>query len=181
VGASDFTKVMCMRSTISNRLAGGLLRDSDARVGALARAARPAPIRIAPDVLLIWFLAVLGFYSLSHSSAALPFAFVRRSRPSSRFTSSMLSMRPLQRQTGRIFLLLYGGALVIAGAAALVGLAMLRLWPSALTSALNAFSITEIDLPSAAHRSFRALAMSIGSRRHDGAWRLPAQKREGGA
>jgi len=166
VGASDFHEGHVHAFYyLETALAGGLLPWTPMLALVLWRARRaPRQSESRLMYLLIWFLAVLGFYSLSHSKRGvylLPL-YPALATIIALYIVDAIDAPAASARLVAFFSSLYGGALVIAGAAALVGLAMLRLWPSALTSALNAFSITEIDFTQALRTAVSAhLAMSI--------------------
>ena len=128
--------------------------------------ARRAPRQMDSRLLylLIWFLAVLGFYSLSHSKRGvylLPL-FPALATITALYIVDAIDAPEASARLVAFFSSVYGGALAITGAGALLGRMLLRMWPSALASTLNAFSITGVELTQALRTSVSAhLAISI--------------------
>jgi 4-amino-4-deoxy-L-arabinose transferase-like glycosyltransferase len=126
------------------------------------RARRQLDPRLA--YLLIWFAVVLGFYSLSHSKRGvylLPL-YPALATITGLYIADAIDAPAATARLVAFFSSLYGAALAIAGGGAILALAMLRIWPSALASILDPFGVTELDFTHALRACASShLALSI--------------------
>jgi hypothetical protein len=121
------------------------------------RARRQLDPRLA--YLVIWFVVVLGFYSFSHSKRGV---YLLPLYPALATITALYIVDAIDApaSTARlvaVFSSLYGAALAIAGAGALLALAMLCLWPSAIASIFGALGVTELAFTHALRASASSL------------------------
>jgi len=114
--------------------------------------------------LLIWFVVVLGFYSFSHSKRGvylLPL-YPALATITALYIGDAINAPASTTRLVAFFSSVYGAALAITGAGALLGLAMLWLWPSAIASIFGTFGVTELAFTHAMRAiAFASPALSI--------------------
>jgi len=98
--------------------------------------------------LFIWFAVVLGFYSFSHSKRGV---YLLPLYPALATITALYIVDAINApsSTARLvafFSSMYGAVLTIVGAAALLALVTMRVWPSALTPLLDIVGIANGDL-----------------------------------
>jgi 4-amino-4-deoxy-L-arabinose transferase-like glycosyltransferase len=126
------------------------------------RAPRKADSRLM--YLVIWFVVVLGFYSFSHSKRGvylLPL-YPALATITALYLIDAIDMPASTARLVAFLSSLYGAALATAGAAALLALAMLRVWPAGLAAIFRPAGITESAFLDALRSvAFARLAVSI--------------------
>jgi 4-amino-4-deoxy-L-arabinose transferase-like glycosyltransferase len=126
------------------------------------RAPRQSDSRLA--YLVLWFLVVLGFYSVSHSKRGvylLPLYPALATMLALYIVDAIDAPASSARLVG-FFSPLYGATLAIAGAGAMMALAALMIRPSMVAWILNAFGMTELDFAGALRASASShLALSL--------------------
>jgi 4-amino-4-deoxy-L-arabinose transferase-like glycosyltransferase len=148
VGAADFHEGHAHAFYyLEGALTGGFLPWTPILALVIWRSLR-APLKADSRLvyLVIWFAVVLGFYSFSHSKRGvylLPLYPALATITALYLVDAIDAPSPTARMIG-FFSSLYGCALAIAGGAALLGLAMLRVWPPALAAILRVAGINEV-------------------------------------
>ena len=148
VGAADFHEGHAHAFYyLEAALTGGFLPWTPLLALVIWRALR-APLKADSRLvyLVIWFVVVLGFYSFSHSKRGvylLPLYPALATIVALYLVDAIDAPSSTARLVG-FFSSLYGCMLAIAGGAALLGLAMLRVWPSGLAAILRGAGITEV-------------------------------------
>ena len=120
--------------------------------------------------LLIWFVVVLGFYSFSHSKRGvylLPL-YPALATITALYLVDAIDAPGTSARLVAFFSWLYGAVFAIAGAAALLALAMLWLWPSAIAALFRTCGISELDFThalriSAASRMYLSIAIPLAA------------------
>jgi 4-amino-4-deoxy-L-arabinose transferase-like glycosyltransferase len=140
-------------------LAGGFLPWTPVLALVLWRALRaPRQTDSRLTYLLIWFVMVLGFYSLSHSKRGvylLP-AYPALATIAALYIVDAVDAPASTARMVAFFSSAYGSLLAIAGAVAILALIMLHTWRSAVASILEGLGATEVDFT-------HALAVSASS------------------
>jgi len=98
--------------------------------------------------LFIWFAVVLGFYSFSHSKRGvylLPLYPPLATIIALYIVDAIHAPRSTERMVA-ILSAIYGALLATAGAALLLALAIVQMWPSALISLLSSVGVIGADL-----------------------------------
>ncbi len=166
VGAANFHEGHIHRFYyLEGALAGGLLPWTPLLALVIWRALRaPRPTDSRLLYLLIWFAVILGFYSFSHSKRGvylLPM-YPALATIIALYVVDAIDAPACSARLVGFFSSLYGTALTLVGAVALLALAMLWLWPSAVASIFGAMGVTERAFTSALRAAASArLAFSI--------------------
>jgi len=166
VGASDFHEGHAHAFYyLEGALAGGFLPWAPILALVIWRAVR-APHKSNPRLtyLLIWFVVVLGFYSFSHSKRGV---YLLPLYPALATITALYLVDAIDAPVSSaplvaFFSSIYGAALAVAAAGALLSLALLWLWPAALASIFGTFGVTELAFTHSLHASVSThLALSI--------------------
>ncbi len=132
------------------------------------RAPRKADSRLI--YLLIWFVVVLGFYSFSHSKRGvylLPL-YPALATISALYLVDAIDAPAVSARLVAFFSSLYGAVFASVGAAALLALAMLWLWPSEMAALFRTCGINELDFThalraSAASHTYLSIAIAMAA------------------